>query len=302
MIQRRAIARGHTATKSLVMPLDPALGSQTHPLGTARSPELDASTSSRKVVDGNSITNFPINSVSAQSRTTKPQDPTPGTSERLNAEKSAATNNLNTWAIFGFTEGADTGDVGERMVFVESIARLSRADKRFVAIQNNLGLAYSLTNEATIWVSASTEHEKDASAANNSTGGSGAFGGSAGLKYRILDRNHSAIGLAAQIEPFWQKIMFSSSGHDARQIFGGDFKLILDAALVPNRIYGAINFTYRPEFSTSGAGIAKGASMELAAAIAFQAYEGIFVGAEARSARRYGALLPTALSDEAWFL
>ena len=130
-------------------------------------------------------------------------------------EPRQAGNTVNTWGIFGFTEGADTGDKVERAPFSAFVTRLSRKDVKFADLYSTLGMAYSISDRATVWVSGSSYQQSSYASDWSGTSiwqspndrirstGSFGFGASAGLKYRVLERGPSPFGLSVQLEPFW---------------------------------------------------------------------------------------------------
>jgi len=54
-------------------------------------------------------------------------------------------------------------------------------------------------------------------------------------------------------------------------------------ALVPERVFGAVNLAYTPEFNAAGREIERTSSLEASAAIAGRVGENLFVGAELRN-------------------
>src|SRR5438105_3851189 len=49
---------------------------------------------------------------------------------------------VNTWAIFGFTDGSDVGSKGERSPFQETVIRFSRQGADFKASRTSVGVSY----------------------------------------------------------------------------------------------------------------------------------------------------------------
>ena len=193
---------------------------------------------------------------------------------------------VNTWTIFGFADGADTGPQGERTLFQESALRLSRRDSAFSGLQSGLGLAYSINDSAVVWFSASGiyEHAVAATAADPVMAGAG-FGATAGLKYQLLDRATSGVGLALQAEPFTQR---TSNGSSTRELFGTQFRLIADVALLPGQTFGAVNIAYEPQAGMSNLGVVhQQTKIEAALAASHRVSNNVFAGLEARYLSAY---------------
>ena len=79
---------------------------------------------------------------------------------------------------------------------------------------------------------------------------SGRFdGASLGLKYQLFDRAHAPFGLAIEAEPQWRRAD-GTSGEPVNE-YGGQYWLMLDKELVPNRALAVFNLVYEPEASQS---------------------------------------------------
>ena len=191
---------------------------------------------------------------------------------------------INTWVIFGFTEGSDVDEQGGRTVYTDSIGRLSRREANYAALHGSLGYGYSPTDRTNIWIEAVSEYEQAGGVAPNPPGGvasSVAFGTSIGIKHQILDRAQGALGLSVQAAPYWQRALrVDGSG---RETVGSEWRVLADVALVPERVFGAVNLAYTPEFNASGREIERTSSLEASAAIAGRVGENLFVGAELRN-------------------
>jgi hypothetical protein len=151
--------------------------------------------------------------------------------------------------LFGFTDGADIGNEGEKAVEYEATGSFGKRGGRYAAIEHELAFEHVLTQNFSYEVSAhglshsigGVEDLDD----RNSTQFSGA---SAKLRYLILGRGPgSPIGLTVSAEPEWSRI----DGTDGTQTQGysSTFKLVADTELIANRLFAAVNLIYEPEIA-----------------------------------------------------
>ena len=207
--------------------------------------------------------------------------------------------------MFGFIDGSDIGNEGEKAVEYEATGSFQKRTGRYSALEHELAFEHVLTQNFSYEVSAhglthsigGVEDLND----RNSTQFSGA---SAKLRYLIIGRGPgSPIGLTVSAEPEWARI----DGTDGSQTrtYSSTFKIVADTELITNRLYAAINLIYEPEIakpadsgmwersSTAGVGLglayritptfAMGAAAEYDRAydgLAFQTFNGhaLFVG------------------------
>src|SRR2546430_1259285 len=72
---------------------------------------------------------------------------------------------VNTWLIFGFTEGADVGQRGEWTIFQDSVIRTPGRISGFAAGDGSAGVGYPLTTRAVVSLAATTSFERNAAQA-----------------------------------------------------------------------------------------------------------------------------------------
>lgn len=196
------------------------------------------------------------------------------------APKRASDGPVNTWLIFGFTEGSDVAEKpGEWTIFQDSIGRTARRTSGFAAWDGSTGIGYALSSRAVISLAAVTSLERNAATFERG------LGVLAGIKYQLLRRDESAVGLAVQLSPYVQRYASSASGHDA---LAAEFRLIADRVLVPERWFAALNLVYLPQHSayTDGS-VVREAAVEVSGAISRRLTGDLFVGGEIRYLNRF---------------
>jgi hypothetical protein len=149
--------------------------------------------------------------------------------------------------MFGFTDGSDIGNEGEKSFEYESTGSFQKRGGRYTAIENEFefehvptqNFAYELSAHALTHSISNVEGLDD----RNSTQFSGA---SAKLRYLIIGRGPgSPFGLTISAEPEWSRV----DGTDGTtvQAYSSEFRIVADTELITNRLYAAINLIYDPE-------------------------------------------------------
>src|SRR5664279_2822807 len=149
--------------------------------------------------------------------------------------------------LFGFTDGADIGNEGEKAIEYESTGSFTKRGGRYSAIEHELAFEHVLTQNFAYEVSAHGIQHSISGVEGLDDRNSMAFSGlSAKLRYLIIGRGPgSPIGLTVSAEPEWAR----TDGTDGTgsTAYASQFKLVADTELITNRLYAAINLIYEPE-------------------------------------------------------
>jgi hypothetical protein len=149
--------------------------------------------------------------------------------------------------MFGFTDGADIGNEGEKAFEYESTGSVQKRGGRYTAIEHEFefehvptqNFAYELSAHALTHSISGVEDLDD----RNSTQFSGA---SAKLRYLIIGRGPgSPFGLTVSAEPEWARI--DDTDGIRTQSYSSEFRIVADTELIPNRLFTAVNLIYEPE-------------------------------------------------------
>lgn len=189
---------------------------------------------------------------------------------------------------FGFTTGTSVGEVGEKEIQTRLTGRFGKSAGHYATLSNKLEAEYVPMSDFRLSFGTYFTHHHIAGVRGLDDRRNGAFGGLAfGMKYRVLDRDHGPVGLAIEAEPQWRRVD-GTSGAPADQI-GGQYSILLDKELVPNRIVSAFNLVYESEASRSrvtGAWSHE-STIGVATAVMAQARPNVLMGMEARYLRKY---------------
>jgi hypothetical protein len=218
-------------------------------------------------------------------------------------EKVTEERGIDTEFIFGFTEGADVGEVGENELEHETIASLAKRKGSYSAITDQLRYENAPFSNFRFEIGAPVAYHAIAGVPGLDDRQQLAFDGLLmQMRYRLLDREHALFGFTVGIEPHWNRV--DETRGEAVDNYGGDVAIALDKELIENSVFGAFNFVYDPEVTRSRVtGLwQRESTFGLFGAVTTQLQTGIFVGAEARYLRKYDALAPEAFAGEALFV
>lgn len=226
---------------------------------------------------------------------------------------------LESESLFGFTLGSDIDHEGAVGVAVETIIGSGRRDGRYTAANTKVELSWAAARNLSVsgsllggyWTIANNPALPDTNAMR--------FRGLGGeVRWRWLDRSEQGVGLTLHLEP--SVAIADEVTGEAGFGFASENKLILDAELVKDRLWGAVNLVWDMERFrpwADGAVAEEGSVGGITAALTTRVTENVFLGAEMRYltafdgltfGRQVGRALyvgPTAywrMSDSAWLL
>jgi len=191
---------------------------------------------------------------------------------------------VDTWDIFGFTEGADTGAAGDKSVFSDVVIRYLRSQAGLIGLRRSTGINVSINERLSVWLAGIGSLQRDESLPGQPMVANA--GMLFGWKYRVLPREADGLGISVHAEPFWERAV--SGNATVRQTAGSDLQLMVDRALVPGSLFAAINIGYQPQTVTSIDGATRSESaVEVSGALSRRFFDNVFIGVEARYARSH---------------
>jgi hypothetical protein len=211
------------------------------------------------------------------------------------AKEAAKTAEVDTEHLFGFTEGSDIGEAGERELESDSTFRSGKNTGAFSTTASELEFKYTAFENFRISAAATLAYYDIGGVTDMDDRRQGSLQSlSLNARYRIFDRDRAPFGMTVSFEPHWG-FADETSGVPI-QHFGWEGDLLFDRALVPDRLFGALNVhfdTDRAE-TVAGAGAEQQPTLGLFVALAGQAMPGVWIGGEGRYFRGYeGAGLET---------
>jgi hypothetical protein len=149
--------------------------------------------------------------------------------------------------MFGFIDGADIGNEGEKAVEYEATGSFQKRGGRYSAIEHEFAFEHVLTQNFSYELSAHVLTHSISGVEDLDDRNSTQFSGlSSKLRYLILGRGPSSpIGLTVSAEPELSRIDGTDGART--QAYASTFKLVADSELITNRLYAALNLIYEPE-------------------------------------------------------
>ena len=210
---------------------------------------------------------------------------------------------VDTQFIFGFTMGADVGEVGEKEIESETVGRLGKKDGSYAALESQLRAEFTPNQRVRFEVGVPFAYHGISGVTGLDDLRRGAFNGvDFELRYRLFDRASAPFALTLGVEPHWARVDDRSGEPVAN--YGNEFSLAADKELIKDRVFAAINLLYDPEATLSRlTGMWEHQSLfGLTTAITNQVRPGTFLGAEMRYLRAYDGLALDALAGDALFV
>lgn len=184
--------------------------------------------------------------------------------------------------LFGFSDGSDIGEKGDRSFEFDTLTRIGKRGGDYRGFSATAAAKATLTDDIAVGlgIGATRNLVKNVPGLDNSN--TGGFEGVSGeVKYRVLERASNPFGLTLIAAPSYARL----DGEGLRTSeFGIGFRAAIDRELVKDKLYGAINFDYAPSWTwpRGGAAMERGSSAGISGALSVHVSEGIFLGAEAR--------------------
>jgi hypothetical protein len=205
--------------------------------------------------------------------------------------------------MFGFTIGTDVNPVGEIEGESESTGRFGKSAGNYSVLSNALGLKFIPFENFSIEPGVSVAYQNIAGVPGLEDRNGWTFGAvSLELRYRVLDRTRSPVGLTLGIDPLFGT-NDGNSGAPADR-YGSDFILAIDQELVATRLFAAFNFIYGLEATHSHdtGDWEHQSSLALAAATTVQIYPDVFLGGEVRYLQACGGMSLDRFAGQAVFI
>jgi hypothetical protein len=209
---------------------------------------------------------------------------------------------LDTKNLFGFLEGADVGEKGDRSLEFETTGSFGEAQGLYRSIEQEFIFENALTDSLGLEVGAHILGQDIRRAPDlPDFTGVNFSGASAELRYVVLHRTKDVpIQVTLTAEPEYSVI--ADAGRQADD-FNTAFRAVADVISRDQRLYGAINLVYAPDGSRfPGQAWRDTALVSASAALSYRPTPALMFGAEADYDRAYGGLLPRGFEGQAVYL
>ena len=217
------------------------------------------------------------------------------------AKEGAERERVDTEFIFGFTAGADTGEVGEKELEHQTAAQWGKRDGRYGLLTDELRYETSPVQNFRFEIGAPIAYYNISGVPGLDDRNQGSLNGLvAEFKYRLFDRDRAPFGLMLSAEPHWNRTdEISGERIDG---YGGQLTVVLDKELLKDRLFAAVNFFYEPEIARSQGQWQRESMLGFSASVTTQVKPGVFIGGEARYLRKYDGVDLDSPAGQAFFL
>jgi len=193
--------------------------------------------------------------------------------------------------LFGFTEGTDIGEAGDKELELEAGLRAGKRNGSYSAFTPGTELKLTIADGLRI--------SPGFGASRHSISGVAGLGDhhhwaaeefSFETKVQAFDRARAGFGLTFAATPSVSRVDAISG--ERVSSYGSHFSILADKELIANRLFGALNLHYdfaATQIRATGAWV-HGSGIEASGALAVQVHSGVFLGSEVRYARVYGGL------------
>jgi len=213
------------------------------------------------------------------------------------------TGEVDTEHMFGFTEGSDIGEAGEKELEADSTGRFGKFGGSYNNVATTLEAKYSFSDRFRLSAVATVAYYDITGVNAIDDRRQGALQSiSFDARFRLFDREHAPFGLTLSVEPH-RGFVDEMSGEPADQ-YGAEFRLLADRELIPGRLFAALNVGYEPEQTRlrGSAETLRESTLGIGAALAMQVMPNVFVGTEARNLRRYDGLGLNSFAGQALYI
>jgi len=209
---------------------------------------------------------------------------------------------LDTKNLFGFLEGADVGEAGDKSLEFETTGALGKAQGRFQSVEQEFIFEPTLTDSLGLELGAHVlgQNVKGVADLPDFTGVD-FMGLSVEARYVVTHRSAaSPIQVTLTVAPEWDAI-----GDAGQRVvdFNAAFRAIADWQSADRRVYGAVNLVYAPNSARlPGRLWERTSTFGVSTALSYRVTPPLMLGAEADYERAYDGVTPKGYRGEALYL
>ena len=209
---------------------------------------------------------------------------------------------LDTKNLFGFLEGADVGEKGDRSLEFETTGSFGKEQGLYRSVEQEFIFEPTLTDSLGVEFGAHVLGQDVRRAPDlPDFAGVNFMGASVELRYVLIHRTpEDPIQVTLTAEPEWNSI---GEAGQAISDFSTAFRAIADVTSSDRRLYGAVNFVYAPDGARlPGQPWQDTALLSASAALSWRPTPPLMFGAEVDYDRAYSGLVPRGFDGEAVYL
>ncbi len=206
-----------------------------------------------------------------------------GAAQAHGPSKEGAHEEYDTEHIFGFTEGADIGEKGEKEVESGTVFRFGKTGD-FLAIDHETAFRYMLTDDFRASLGGLLTYRYDRNVPGEPDSDRFDFAGlTAQMRWHAVQPTKSSpFGLTLSFTPIWERVE-ANSGVNA-DTYAAAAEILVDAQWIPNKLFSAINIEYVPGVTRVNRSWAHENDLEFRIATAYAVAPDVLIGGEVRHA------------------
>ncbi len=182
--------------------------------------------------------------------------------------------------IFGFSEGSDIGEKGEREIEGVTIGSFGKIGS-YNNVDNETSFRYGVLDSLRLSIGTLSDyyniHQVPTLADRSSVNFSGII---TEIRWNIVDRSKNAFGMSLSINPEWRHLD-PVSGANSQNV-AVPFTLLVDKEVIPAKLLTALNLIYQPSFACVQAGCTRADTFTVIAAATYAIAPNVFLGGEIR--------------------
>lgn len=220
---------------------------------------------------------------------------------------------VSTDSLFGFTDGADTNEEGERELSFGIVTRVGKravtlaggtpgGKDRFYVSSLQAGAQYGVSDSFNVEASVFGDLRSVRGVPDLLNKSNGNFNGaSLEFKYRLLERTPAnPVAIAVSLEPQWSRID-ETEGISQNSLSLGT-KLMLDARVIPGLLWYGLNIGFEPQAGRFRSGeVERESGVSVSNALTMRVLDHTYLGIEASYQRACSGLFARRLKGEAAF-
>jgi Putative MetA-pathway of phenol degradation len=209
---------------------------------------------------------------------------------------------LDTKNLFGFLEGADIGEKGDRSLEFETTGSFGEAQGLYRSIEQEFIFENALTDSFGLELGAHVLGQDIRGVPDlPDFVGVNFMGVSAEFRYMVMHRTADVpIQVTLTVQPEYNSI--TEAGRQANDVTA-TFRAVADVISSDRRLYGAVNLVYAPDASRLPGQLREDtAVLSASAALSYRLTPPLMFGAEADYDRAYGGLVPRGFEGQAFYL
>lgn len=210
---------------------------------------------------------------------------------------------LETEHLFGFAMGSDIDPPGAKHFIFNVDGNFTRQTGSYAAVSKHFEYAFTPWRDFHVGFGASFATHAISGVDGFDDRHSVAFEGfSVELRQRLLDRATAPFGLTLTAEPHWARID-EASGEPANKV-AVEFTVAADKELIRDKLFGAINLIYEPEWVrlTATGQTERESTIGISGALMTRVAPSVLAGGELRYLRKYEGAALESFAGEALFL